>query len=172
MLLLSGPPGAGKTTLARRMVEGSATPAVHLHTDDYFGAIRSGFILAWLPEAHAQNQTVTRAIVAAAGIYAEGGYEVIIDGVVGPLFLGAYRDGARRLRQPLDYVILRPDRATAVARVRDRDVAPLADYPPGMYEAFTDAGPMERHVVETTGVDVEAVLAMVRAGLAEGRFRL
>ncbi len=44
LLILSGPPGAGKTTIARAMADASDVPAVHLHTDDFFNAIRSGFI--------------------------------------------------------------------------------------------------------------------------------
>ncbi|MFI4934075.1 MAG: AAA family ATPase [Caulobacterales bacterium] len=172
ILILTGPPGAGKTTIARRLAETSETPAVHLHTDDFFAAIRRGYIEPWLPASHDQNTTISHAIVAAAGAYAAGGYQVIVDGVVGPWFLDIYREAAARLGLALDYVILRADRATVVARARDREATPLADYPPNIYEGFADLGPLEPHAVETGQQAVEPLVASLRRQLAEGRFRL
>jgi predicted kinase len=172
ILIVSGPPGAGKTTAARRLAETSAVPAAHLHTDDFFDAIRSGFIAPWLPESHEQNKTVTKVIVAAAGAYAAGGYQVIIDGVVGPWFLDVYRSEAARLGAALDYVVLRADRETVTARAKGRADHPIADYPPRIFDGFADLGPLEPHVVDSGGADVEALIAAIRQGCAEGRFRL
>lgn len=172
LLIVSGPPGAGKTTVARRMAEASGAPAVHLHTDDFFAAIRSGFITPWLPESTAQNTTISRVIVAAAGAYAEGGFRVFIDGVVGPWFLDIYRAEAARLGLALDYVVLRPALEIAVIRARDRLVGPLADYPPNIFEGFADLGPLEGHVIDTSALPEADVIAEIDAGLAKGRFRL
>jgi predicted kinase len=172
ILILSGPPGAGKTTLARALAKASEGPAVHMHTDDFYTAIRKGFILPWLPESLEQNTTVTRAIAAAACAYAVGGYAVMLDGVVGPWFLGIYRQAAGPAGVAIDFVALRPDGPTAVARARDRKDAPIADYPLNMIEGFADLGPYEPHVIDTTSLSVEGVLAAIREGRAQGRFRL
>ena len=172
ILILSGPPGAGKTTVARALAKASAGPAVHMHTDDFYAAIKTSFILPWLPESQVQNTTVTRAIAAAACAYAAGGYAVFLDGIVGPWFLDIYCETAKPLGIAIDYVVLRPDGPTAVARARDRDDAPLADYPLNMLDGFADLGPYEPHVIDTTAASVEAVMAVIADGRTAGRYRL
>jgi predicted kinase len=172
ILVISGPPGAGKTTVARRLADTSERPAVHLRFDDFLLAIRAGYILPWLPNSGPQNAMVTRAFTAAAAVYAEAGYFVVLDGVVGPWFLDLYRQAAARTGVPLSYVVLRPDLAAAMARARDREHEPLADYPPRIFDGFSDLGPLEGHVIDTTALGVDEVAAAVREGLAKGRFRL
>jgi predicted kinase len=172
ILIVSGPPGAGKTTLARRLAEAWDGLAVHVPTDAFYSAILSGYIAPWLAESHAQNVTVNRAIAAAASAYAAGGYAVLLDGVVGPWFIEPYRQAAARAGADLAYVVLRPDRDTAVARARDREEMPLTDYPAGLFERFGDLGLLEAHAIDTTGLDVETVCGLVRKGLADQRFRL
>jgi len=172
ILIISGPPGAGKTTVARRLAETWDGLAVHVPTDAFYSAILSGYIAPWLTESHAQNVTVTQAIAAAAAAYAAGGYAVLLDGVVGPWFLGHYREAVARAGADLQYVVLRPDRDTAVARARDRQEMPLTDYPAGLFERFGNLGPFESHAIDTTGLGVGAVADLLRKGLADHRFRL
>ncbi|MFI4975989.1 MAG: AAA family ATPase [Caulobacterales bacterium] len=172
VLIVSGPPGGGKTTLARRLAQTSPTRAVHLHTDDFYDAIKSGFIQPWLKESHGQNTVVTHAIAAAAVAFAQGGYAVMLDGVVGPWLLPTYRSEAAAAGVPLHYVVLRPDQETARMRARDRSHMPITEYPPGLFEQFADLGSFERYAIDNTAVGLGTLAANVAAGVSDGSFRL
>ena len=71
ILIISGPPGAGKSTVARRLAETRDGLAVHVPTDAFYNAILSGYVAPWLAESHQQNITVTQAIAAAGGAPAD-----------------------------------------------------------------------------------------------------
>jgi predicted kinase len=95
VIIVSGPPGAGKTTGAAALA-GRFDRGVHLHTDWFFTAIRTGFIEPWRKEAHAQNEVVVRAAAEAARVFAGGGYFVVIDGVILEWALAIYAEVLRR----------------------------------------------------------------------------
>ena len=90
ILILSGSPGSGKSTAAAAVARLAGSRKVHLHTDDFWGFIRHGHVEPWLPEAEGQNQTVMAVAAAAAERYAQGGFFVIVDGVVGPWFVEGF----------------------------------------------------------------------------------
>ncbi|GAA3885110.1 AAA family ATPase [Streptomyces sedi] len=165
IILVSGPSGAGKTTVARLLAESGPSPSVHLHTDDFYAAIRQGALVPYLPEAHEQNRTVTGVIARAAAGYAAGGYHTVVDGVVGPWLLDAYEEEAGAAGVELVYVVLRPDRETALARGTSRSAHPLTDRAVlgRVYDGFADLGPFEENVLDSTGLTpeetAEAVLA-------------
>jgi hypothetical protein len=129
---------------------------------------------AFLPQAHRQNQTVIDALAQAALSYAAGGYQVISDGVIGPWFIDVFRVAATARAIRLDYVILRPDQATALRRAASRARPALTDPGPvsSLHRQFTDIGAFEGHVLDSTLLDPQATADAVLHGLAKGRYRL
>ena len=174
LVIISGPPGSGKSSIARRLAEQSIYErAVHLHTDDFYRSIRKGFISTWLPEAREQNITVLEAFTASAINYALGGYEVIIDGIIGPWFLDPWLKAVQS-GWDVRFVILRPDEQTTVARAVQRQAGALVnpEIVSHMWKYFADMGPYESHVLETTNHSIDESVATLRASLTTGAWRL
>ena len=83
ILILTGPPGAGKTNVARLLAKLSDR-AVHLESDRFFHFIASGYVEPWKPESHEQNTAVMQIVAGAAIGYASAGYRTIVDGIIIP----------------------------------------------------------------------------------------
>lgn len=178
VLILTGPPGAGKSTAARRLAEEADLVAfaggVHVHGDDFMDYVRSGFVEPWKPESYGQNLTITRSLSSTCFSFAAGGYLAVLDWIVGPWFLDPYREDARRSGITLDYILLRPTEDLASRRARERDERPVADYThlSPLYAQMSDIGELERHVITTTHLSIEDTLRAIREGMADGRYRL
>lgn len=170
ILVLSGSPGSGKSTVAAALAASAGSRNVHLHTDDFWGFIKQGHLEPWLPEAAAQNQTVMAVAAAAAERYALGGYFVVVDGVVGPWFIEAFS----RLSVPAHYLVLRVSRDEAIRRCRLRGGDTLGDpaVVGALHAQFAELGRHEPHALDVTGLSPDAALVAVETALQSGRYRL
>jgi adenylate kinase family enzyme len=171
LVVLTGPPGAGKTTVAAMLVQ-RYDLAVHLHADDFWRFIRSGAIPPYLPQAHRQNTVVITALARAAASYAANGYHVIVDGIVGPWFIERFCAALNPALEQIHYVVLRPDEATTLRRAQDRACDALTDAEPiqAMYRQFADLGDYENHVIDSTAIDPATTVERIERAITKGQY--
>jgi cytidylate kinase len=168
LTIVSGSPGAGKTTISKELAR-RAPRGVNIESDEYYHVIVD-LIAPSTPEARAQNDAVLTAVARSAAAYCEGGYDVVIDGVIGPWYVPLF---VRELGgAEVDYIVLRTNLEDALARVAVRNAPEMDDIVRKMHAPFVDLGPHERNVVETHGRKVDDILAEISRRQASGEFRL
>jgi adenylate kinase family enzyme len=169
IIILSGPVGAGKTTVARELVACLPEPVAYIEGDTFWAFIskRDGN-----KSRQKDFKMIMTAMTAAAMTYALYGYETILDFSIPPWFLETALRIVDKKDVPLDYIVLYPAETICMARAAGRLEGVISDYAPysELYAAFREAG--RRHQISDDLSDAVAVAAQIREGLEEGRFRL
>ncbi len=166
LLIVTGPPGAGKSTVAEHLAA-ARSPSVLVAGDDFFAHLREGRIDPWLPASNGQNEMVTEAAAAATGRFARDVWTVY-DGVLGAWFLPTFM--AATGLATAHYVVLLPSVERCVARVATRVGHGFSDPAATrrMHDQFATAAIDERHVLRDPPDGVrevgELVLRLVDGG--------
>ncbi len=105
IVLLSGPVGAGKSTVARELIKILPGPTVYIEGDTFWSFV----VKRTVDAKNVKNfKMIMTSMVAAAVPYALYGNEVILDFSIPPWFLDTVQAVAKVKNVPLDLVVLRP----------------------------------------------------------------
>ena len=169
IVIVSGCPGSGKTTLAEGLSR-SEHQGLHLVSDAFYGFPVTP-IDPIRPESQHQNTVIMRALARSARAFAEGGYGVVLDGVIGPWFLPLLREELYG-GPTVSYLILQVPVSEALLRVRGRRGPGASATVRHMASAFAEIGALRSHAIDTTQLSADEVLALAQQGLREDRFQL
>ena len=160
VLLLGGPAGAGKSTLARAWCAARGR-AAHVQLDEVRHLIVAGRADPQQPGPLQSEQYAlgVRATVALARTFVEGGYDVAVDDVLEPAAFDRYW---RTLLDGLAWrlVVVLPDLEEVLRRSRAREKRVLEVHTRAQHAAC--AGWPPAHRIDTTHLRVDESLALVR----------
>ena len=171
IIVITGSPGTGKTTTASIVAkESDMDKSVHMHTDDFFHYLSKGAIPPHLPESNEQNLVVIEAFLEAAKRYARGGYDVIVDGIVGPWFLEPWKALAQEDYE-VHYIVLRASKKETMKRAVERsklDRKTNIELVETMWEQFSVLGIYESNVIDTTTFTIKDTVSAIKERVACG----
>ena len=173
IIVITGAPGTGKTTTASAVAkESDLEKSVHMHTDDFYHYLSKGAIPPHLPESNEQNLIVIEAFLEAAKRYARGGYDVIVDGIIGPWFLEPWKALVREhyeVHYEVHYIILRASKEETLKRAVERsklDRKTNIELVETMWEQFCNLGIYESNVVDTTNYSIQETVSEKKKKIA------
>lgn len=167
IILLSGPPGAGKSAAAKEFVASATGPTVYIEGDTFWHFIAK-------PHSPPKPRILTSRIVIKSMMlsalpYARAGYETIVDFTIGPWFLGLFKDYIKEI--PFELVILCPSEKVCAERAGGREEGAMKDYPGDLHLAFSDIKEFERYAIRDDEASPKELAAQIRDGLAKGVFK-
>lgn len=173
--ILTGSPATGKSTISRMVADSSPfAKSVHMHTDDFYHYLRKGMIPPHLPGSEKQNEIVIAAFLKAASEFAANGYDVIVDGIIGPWFIDPWKELADKGYE-VNYFILRAskeetlDRGKNRKKLSDQENLELIET---MWSQFSHLSQYENNVIDTTGMTPEETASIVLANMGNEKFLL
>ena len=166
IILLSGPPGAGKSTVAKELVATSPGPTVCIEGDKFWSFFAKGS-----PDFGRKKifRTMLWAMAAAAMPCAKAGCETIVDFSIPLWFIDPLR--AKFPEMNFDDVVIRPSQAVCAGRAATRSEGAIADYTQ-YSEFYADFDAPKANLVCDDTSDPATLAARIREGLADGKFRL
>jgi hypothetical protein len=142
--------------------------AVNIHTDDFYNNIRKGYIAPWKPGAEKQNKMVSNIMVSCAKHYAEAGYEVVVDGLIGGALHRWLETVCNDIK--IHYIVLYPNMETMFLRnknrgtkLNDEDIHAMT----GLYHAISGWEFFASHSIDSTNQNPEETAAAVRGAVNE-----
>lgn len=160
VLILTGPPGAGKSSVAQAICE-RFDRMIHIPVDDLRHWVKAGYRHPWMEDAqtHEQRRMATANAASIARNAIGFRYAAIIDDVVyEPGEVAAYREALAGIDADVQFVTLLPSLEVTAARDRGRGDASIPERVRTLHAAFAEAvraGTQPGAVVDS-GADADA----------------
>jgi chloramphenicol 3-O-phosphotransferase len=167
IVLLSGPVGAGKSTVAKELIALSTGPVAYIEGDTFWSFIAKGAG----GTSNRNFKMVMTAMMAAAVPYALYGNEVILDFSIPPWFLETAIKIVKNRAIALHYVVLRPSEKVCAARAATRHEGKIADYKL-YHDLYTSFNQVQRYIIPDDTSDPLGIAQKVREGLDDGIFMI
>jgi predicted kinase len=166
IVILSGPVGSGKTTVAREVLALLPSPAAYIEGDTFWSFLAKGSSRGPTP---ASFRAIMASMTAAAVPLAVAGRHVLLDFSIPPWFLRTAKAIAGVPQLPVHFVVLRPSEAVCAARAATRSTGPIADYArfQDLYHDFDNVGAFA--LCDDDASPSETARAII-SGIGAGRF--
>jgi gluconate kinase len=165
VIFLSGPIGAGKTSVAKELVRLLPAPLSYIEGDTFWSFISKEGERG--PREH--FPVLVRSMTAAALPFARAGFRVLIDFSIPP----GYVDTARKILKevPFDFVLLRPSLKVCVERAASREKGAISDYEmlKNFYALFQGG---RTEPICDDDAEPAPLARQIAEGLSQGRFRV
>lgn len=178
MLILTGPPGAGKTTVGK-LIAATSPRSACISADWLWTTIVNGHIPPWEGAADSQNRTMIRSAAAAGVRMANAGYATVLEGIIGPWHFEPLKAKLAACSVPTNYVVLRPGVDTCLIRAQrrvldgDEHRDALTEEGPirHMWSRFSDLGVHEKCTIDSSTLDPRETALLIEDRLASGALR-
>jgi broad-specificity NMP kinase len=178
LLLLTGSPGCGKTTVAP-LVADRHQLSVCLDIDWFFAKLRRGALEPWSEEAHSQNRVVLHAAAEAVAAFAAGRYFTVAEGILYPFMLDLFAAACEPRGIMMHFAVLRAPIDLVQQRARDRTTEPEhagaladADVIDDLWTQFESHRVEERHRIDVGTRGPVEVAEEIDRRLKRGDLRL
>jgi gluconate kinase len=164
IIFLSGPIGAGKTTVAKALVPLLPAPLSYIEGDTFWTFIKKNGERSMRDDF----PVLVRSMTAAAIPFARSGYRVLVDFSIPPIFVDKARTILKEV--PFDFVLLRPSFEVCAYRAATRQEGAIADREmlKNFYARFEE-GSIEP--ICDDDADPDSLARLIADGLSQGRFR-
>lgn len=166
IILLSGPVGAGKSTVAKQLVKLLEGPVINMEGDVFWKFIAKGNPDHDGPKSFGMTMA---AMITASLPYPKFGYTVIVDFSIPPWFLDKARTIISKKEIPLHYVVLRPSEKVCAERSVSR-VEGYIEYNEVYRQLYRSFDSAQRYMIPDEHNEPAVIAAKIKEGLDEGIF--
>lgn len=166
--IVSGCPGSGKSTVSK-MLAANRKMGVRIETDVFYHFLAHRLDPS-TPESKLQNTAVVHSFLKSALSFYDDGYDVFLDGVIGPWWMEAIQETLPNFQ----YAILHADLKTVLGRTTQRSKTAQSSASPDlvrfMHSQFENLEGVSLRTIDTRNKPSEVVLEEFLAKQEKGDF--